>query len=112
MESVYVTLYPSDDSLVNGQVLHVHLDCWDVRLSAPLQHAGTIPATFWLNPAPVNCNVCIVGTSEDPVTGELRARFFPLDMTEREERSIIAALPVHPHVIDEQVRGERRRVIG
>ncbi len=92
METLYVTLYPGPKSIVNGQLLHVYNDRWDVRLSAHLHRLDTVYATFWLNPTPVNCHVRIIDTNEDPVTGELRASFFALDLDPEERKRIASAL--------------------
>jgi hypothetical protein len=92
MDSLYVTLYPSSKSIVNCQLLEVHNNRWDVRLSASLQNVETLYATFWLNPAPVNCHVRVVGSAEDPVTGELRASFVAIDLDNDERRRITASL--------------------
>jgi hypothetical protein len=100
MQCLYVTLYPGPDTLVNGQLLHVQADRWEVRASEALASFEAIPATFWLNPAPVNCHVRIVDSSEDPVTGEFRARFFALDMTPEDRQRAICAL----YGLDDDVR--------
>jgi hypothetical protein len=80
MDGLYVTLYTGPKSLINCQVLSVEDSRWDVRLSAALGTTiQTLYATFWLDPTPVNCHVRVLDSSEDPITGELRARITPLD---------------------------------
>lgn len=92
METLYVTLYPGPKSLVNAQLLNVHNDRWDVRLSADLHRVETLYATFWLDPVPVNCHVRIIDECEDPITGELRASFFAIDLSPQERKLITTAL--------------------
>jgi len=92
MDTLYVTLYPGPSSIVNAQLLHVHNNRWDVRLSTSLQNAETLYATFWLNPAPVNCHVRIIESKEDPVTGELRASFVAIDLDNDERKRITTSL--------------------
>lgn len=92
MDTLYVTLYPGPASIVNAQLLHVHDNRWDVRLSTSLTNVETAYATFWLNPAPVNCHVRIIESTEDPVTGELRASFVAIDLDADERKCITCAL--------------------
>ena len=49
LDSLYVTLYTGPRSLVNAQILGIHNNRWDVRLSASLQRIETLFATFWLD---------------------------------------------------------------
>jgi len=92
MDTLYVTLYPGPTTLVNAQLLHVHDNRWDVRLSASLNNVETLYATFWLSPAPVNCHVRVIESKEDPVTGELRASFLAIDLDVDERKRITSAL--------------------
>jgi len=92
MDTVYVTIYPGPDTLVNAQVLHVHGDRWDVRLLAPIDALETAPVTFWLDPAPVNCRVRFIAAREDLATGDVRASFVTLDLNAKERKLITNAL--------------------
>jgi hypothetical protein len=92
MESLFVTLYPGPTTIVNAQLLHVHVNRWDVRLSSGLGGAETMHATFWLDPAPVNCRVRIIDATEDLLTGELRASFNALDLDDEARKRITSAL--------------------
>ncbi|MDE2482028.1 MAG: hypothetical protein KGN02_07540 [bacterium] len=99
MENLYVTLYPGPKSLVNCQILNIHNNRIDARLSAELPRVDTVFATFWLPESTINCHVRMIAASEDPITGELRASFHPLDLSDDENRKIRAALhDLHPYV--------------
>ena len=92
MEPLFVTLYPGPKEMVNAQLLNVHNDRWDVRLSGDIHRVETLYATFWLDPAPVNCHVRVIDTFEDPITGELRASFFAIDLSPEERLRIMKNL--------------------
>ena len=99
MENLFVTLYPSPKSLVNCQILNINDNRIDARLSAELPHVETMFATFWLAQTTINCHVRLIATTEDPVTGELRGSFHPLDLNDDESRKIRSALhDLHPYV--------------
>jgi hypothetical protein len=49
---------------------------------------------LWLEPAPINCHLRILESSDDPVTGELRAIAKPVDLSAQERNYLWARLPV------------------
>ncbi len=92
MNTVFVSLYPGPTAIVNGQLLHVFANRWDVRLSADLGGYETMPATFWLDPEPINCCIRITDAREDLLTGELRASFNALGLDDEARKRIVSAL--------------------
>jgi hypothetical protein len=94
METLYVTLYPSPRTLVNGLLLEIEDDRLHLRLSAEIEQLETLYATLWLEPAPINCHLRILESSDDPVTGELRAIAKPVDLSAQERSYLWARLPV------------------
>jgi hypothetical protein len=89
--TLYVTLYPHPRTLVNGILLGIKHDRLDLRLSHELGHLDTVYATVWLEPVPINCHLRIIESSEDPVTGELRALAKPIDLNLAEQMALRGA---------------------
>jgi hypothetical protein len=86
METLYVTLYPGPRTLVNGLLLEIEKDLLHLRLSGELEQLDTLYATLWLEPEPLNCHLCILESTDDPVTGELRAVAKPVDLSREARR--------------------------
>ena len=88
-----MTIYTGPKEMVNAQLVHVHHNRWDVRLSGELpSNVETLYATFWLSPAPVNCHVRLIDAHEDPATGEICASFNAVDLSLEERKRITTAL--------------------
>lgn len=90
--TLYVTLYPDPQHLINGILLGAKRDQLDLRLSSELEHLETVYATLWLEPAPINCHLRIVESNEDPVTGELRTIATPIDLNLAEQMALRVAI--------------------
>jgi hypothetical protein len=86
METLYVTLYPGPRTLVNGLLLEIEKDLLHLRLSGELEQLDTLYATLWLEPEPLNCHLRILESTDDPVTGELRAVAKPVDLSREARR--------------------------
>ena len=86
--TLYVTLYPHPRTSVNGILLGMKQDRLDLRLSHEIGHLDTVYATVWLEPVPINCHMQIIESSEDPVTGELRALARPVDLNLAEQMAL------------------------
>ncbi len=89
--TLYVTLYPTPRHVVNGIVLGIKRDRLDLRLSSELEPLDTVYATVWLDPAPINCHLRIVESSEDPVTGEMRALAQPIGLDLNHTTRLVSA---------------------
>jgi hypothetical protein len=91
MGTLDITLHASRRLTINGQLLDVRDDVWEVRPAANLTHVEVVAATVWTDDEPVQTELRIEQRLRNESTGEIRLIARPVNLSSEDRRRLKGA---------------------
>ncbi len=88
MSTLDITLHASRRLTINGQLLDVRDDVWEIRPAANPAHVELVAATVWTDGEPVLLQLRIEQSIRNESTGELRLIARPIDLSVEDRRRV------------------------